>query len=475
MQPNYIKRLFWVLVPVSVMAVSCKKYLNVGNPPDFIVANSAYGDNLSASMVLAGDYVQISQGGYAQGGSSISVSCAKAADEFAPHSLQTDPFFLNTAMGDNFWPLLYQTVYDANNTIQGLEGSSSAQLTSDVKTELVGEAKFLRAFSYFYLTSLYGDVPVLLTPAYFTNATTPRTSQADVYAQIITDLKDAQTALSQSFVNVGVNGMAPSTERTRPNKWAATALLARVYLYAGDYPDAITQAGSVIGQTSMFSLCNDLDSVFLMNNQEAIWQIQPANPTASPANVGDAMSYIGTNWMTGQLQGNIWLSQGLLNAFEPGDQRKMHWVGQATDSSGDYFPYKYKQFTYNAPQSEYIMVFRLAEQYLIRADAEARSGQNTEALSDLNVIRTRAGLAPLTDTTADVQAAVLQERRVELFTEWGQRWFDLKRTGEIDTVMQATALYKGTAWESYRDIFGIPVADLKTDGNLTQNQGYPSR
>jgi len=127
---------------------------------------------------------------------------------------------------------------------------------------------------------------------------------------------------------------------------------------------------------------------------------------------------------------------------------------------------------------EYDIVLRLAEQYLIRAEARAKQNNLTgtgSAIIDLNVIRNRAGLS---DTTITVQEnmlnAILLERRKELFTEWGHRWFDLKRTGKIDAVMQAYAPVKGTTWESYKSLY--PIAQKQIDLNPgmagQQNPGY---
>src|SRR5690606_15081809 len=119
------------------------------------------------------------------------------------------------------------------------------------------------------------------------------------------------------------------------------------------------------------------------------------------------------------------LSRHLLQAFESGDQRRVAGVDSViVDSTMYYFPAKYKVQT-GAGQKEYSMVLRLAEQYLLRAEARARMGNVSAARADIDSVRRRAGLPPATagNTTA-LLAAIAQERRVELFTEWGHRWLD---------------------------------------------------
>jgi hypothetical protein len=138
-----------------------------------------------------------------------------------------------------------------------------------------------------------------------------------------------------------------------------------------------------------------------------------------------------------------------------------------------YFPFKYKLNKPEDPQSEYLMVLRLAEQYLIRAEARAQQGDLTGARSDLNVIRHRAGLnGTNTSTKETLLTAILKERQVELFTEWGHRWLDLKRTGKVNAVMTMVTPQKGGVWENFKQWYPIPRQDLRLNPNLTQNEGY---
>jgi len=116
---------------------------------------------------------------------------------------------------------------------------------------------------------------------------------------------------------------------------------------------------------------------------------------------------------------------------------------------------------------------RLAEQYLIRAEAMAQQNKIPEAAADLNVIRSRAGLPNTTAATQSAMlAAILQERKAELFTEWGHRWLDLKRTNTVDSVMSVVAPQKGGTWQSIQKYYPIPQSELNADPNLVQTPGY---
>jgi hypothetical protein len=290
-----------------------------------------------------------------------------------------------------------------------------------------------------------------------------------VWAQIISDLKEAEELLSTAYMDAAAKN--PTTERVRPNKFTAAALLARAYLYQGDWVNAEMQARSVIDNKTLYDTVA-LTDVFLKNSKEAIWQLQPVN---NKWNTEDARIFSLTSSPAGFSQSKfMYLSPNLVSAFENGDNRKTNWVGTYTNSTGTYlFPNKYKSATLGNPVTEYLMVFRLAEQYLIRAEARAQQDNIGGAQSDLNVIRTRAGLPNTTaaDKTS-LLAAILHERQTELFSEWGHRWFDLKRTGNIDAVMSVVTPVKGGAWSTNWQWYPIPLYDLQKDPALVQNAGY---
>ncbi|MDR6941359.1 RagB/SusD family nutrient uptake outer membrane protein [Mucilaginibacter pocheonensis] len=465
---------------------SCKKFVEVDPPVNAITSTTAYASNTSAAAVMSGVYFAMmnSGSGISDGSGSLSELEGCAADELTNYLTGFpvwEPFYQNVLTSSAsdpsgaFWTEIYNQIHVVNTVIEGVAKSSG--ITPAMKRQLDGEAKFIRAFYHFYGANIYGDIPIVTTTDYQTNNVIKRSPRAQVYQQIIQDLKDAQSELSKDFVDAGGN---PTTERIRPNRGAAQALLARVYLYDADlnnnvigFANAKAEADSVISNTT-YSLLTDLNTVFLKNSGEAIWQLSP--DPSSGLNTADATYFI----LTGP-PSTVALSNNVVNAFEINDKRFSNWVGvyQQGATTTYYYPYKYKVYNYGDPISEYTMVFRLAEQYLIRAEAEANgAGQGLNAaIADMNVIRTRAGLPNYSgsiDKTA-VLEAILHERQVELFTEWGHRWFDLIRTGNINSVMGSpgnVCQSKGGTWAAYKAFAPIPLSEIQVNSNLTQNLGY---
>jgi len=466
---------------LMVLQTSCKKLVQVDAPVTSTNASNVYSTDATAASVLTGIYTNLSLSIFSQGGlTSMSLFGGLSADELRLYpgspSVSIAAYFTNgltnsNTMGTDFWNKIYPVIFYCNSALEGLNGSAS--LTPTVKQELTGEAKFVRAFCYFYLVNLYGDVPLALSSDSKVNAVLARTAKAQVYQQIVSDLKDAQSLLSQQYV--GSDAISPKMERTRPTQWAATALLARVYLYTGDWVDAEAQASTVIGNTSLFSLAK-LNSVFLKNSTEAIWQLQPVLTT--PSNTQDGAMFILPTAGPNITSNPVFLSNNLLDSFEANDLRRANWVDSVTVGATTYFySYKYKNPGTSSGVTEYTMVFRLAEQYLIRAEARVKQNNLTGAIEDLDQVRNRAGL-PLVSVTnpgitqSPLLDAILHERQVELFTEWGHRWLDLKRTGKADAVMSVATPQKGGVWNSNWQLYPISLTELQKDPNLVQNASY---
>jgi hypothetical protein len=485
-----------------IFATSCSKLVTVDAPDNSITQENVYSDDLTASAVLTGIYFQLA---YATGDSyglpSISKFAGLSADEFAlwtgadvvsaayfTNSLAAPATGSSISAGHEFWVSCYPLIYTCNSAIEGISASKS--LSPSVKRQLLGEAKFMRSFLYFYLFNLYGDLPLATSTDLEINRLLPRSDKNSVYKLLIDDLKETQDLLSINYLTATLVPYTGIPERVRPTKWAATALLARVYLYNKEYANAESTASLVLNNTSQYGLV-PLANVFLKNNLEAIWQLQPGS---AGWNTEDARTYNLAAVPAGLSSSKpVYLSSYLLSAFETGDARKVNWV--ASYSSGNtvyYYPNKYKQATQNASitsaaqMTEYRTVLRLAEQYLIRSEARALQNKIEESVADLNVLRARARMAPtanipnpLPDIPTSISQSqllnlILQERQVELFTEWGHRWFDLKRTGNIDIVMNTVTPQKGGSWQTTDQLYPIPFTEIKLNPSLAghQNPGY---
>lgn len=467
----------------SLVITGCKKLVDVPPPVSQLASSQVFNNASTATAAQTAIYEQMVSAGQSY---YISFENGLLSDEFKNYSTGASQIayyqnaMANTATFSNYgcWNAAFNYIYEANAIIAGLQNNKA--IPSKVSDQLTGESEFIRAFWYFYLVNEYGDVPLALTTDYNTNKNLSRIPKAQVYQQMISDLKNAETKLNSQYVDA--TDTTITTVRVRPNQSVAAALLARVYLYNGDYIDAISESSKVINNPAyhLISPLTPANYVFnISNNSEAIWQLYTPLPASLNGATQDGYLYI----LSGK-PSSISLSTQLISAFEPGDQRFNIWVGSITSGGVTYYyPWKYKIYSKNGSATnitEYIMVLRLAEQYLIRAEAEANMGDVTNlanAVNDLNVIRNRAGLpnyAGMTDKPS-LLTAILHERQVELFSEWGNRWFDLNRTGIAGSVMGApgnVTQSKGGTWVSTDALYPIPLSEITNDHNLSQNPGY---
>jgi len=465
MKRNFVIKNIIVMVLI-ICALGCKKLIDLDAPKTQIASSSVFKSNSTATSALLSIYSQIN----------INYPLPLYLDEYT--GLSSDEFtnygssqpkadlYRNNLLAKDGatlpWSSLYNFIYQANAIIEGLE--SSTTISKPVKNQLLGESKFLRGYFYFYLTNLYGNVPLITTTDYTKNAAAGRVSSDLIYAQIVTDLNESQSLLSNNWVDA--SDTTATNERIRPTKWAAAALLARTYLHMGLWQKAKDASDLVISNTNQFGL-ESLDNVFIANNREAILQVPPSSTSGY---TWEGSTFILTN---GPGTG-ITLSDQLMNSFEPNDNREVNWVGtNSFQGKNYYYPFKYKVKSGSPPSTEYTVLLRLAEQYLIRAEAEAQLNDLMNATKDLNVIRNRAGLSNTTaGTQPELLNAIQHERQVELFSE-GFRWLDLKRTGSIDAVMGAiTPLKNGGTWQSFQQYYPIPPKDALKDYNLVQTPGY---
>lgn len=485
-----LRVLFLILL---CMSTSCKKFLEVESPATKIDGQAVFQSDAAAISLMTGVYFRAS---FPLGGNftSLSMYAGLSADELTAYGLGQDQVNQLYTNGLNstynfFWKEWYNYIYATNEVIEGIAGPN--RLSEPVKKRLLGEAKLTRAYFYFYLVNLYGDVPLVVGTDYRANMLLYRSPVSKVYELITNDLKEAQTLLGDNYTQVDLT--TASTDRVRPNKAAATALLARVYLFTGDYENAAKEASKVIAQTNLYTL-GALNSVFLKDNKESIWQLQSTQFNMNTYE-GDSFILIGAPSSSKPVS----LSNYVYNAFEPGDGRKNAWVGSVTTagSAGQtyYFPYKYKVRAISSAQipiTENEVLLRLAEQYLIRAEANIELNNISSGIDDLNTLRSRARAAataeipnPLPELStalskADALKAVEHERQVEMFAEMGDRWLTIKRMkgfnnpaiSRANEIMPAITAAKGGTWSSNWQLYPIPTSEIQKDVNLLQNIGY---
>ena len=442
---------FFLLIGLT----SCDDMLEVELPSNEFSSSTVYASDPTAEAAVNGVYqsmVSVTFYNY------LHTTLGQTADEFILRSGLSNVYVSNEILETDtnvstMWTEFYKTIYNANSVVEGV--SASTTLNAAKSRQWIAEAKFIRAFCYFYMTNIWGDVPLVLTTNVDQSALAPRTSQAEVYNQIILDLRAAAADLPADYSGY-------RDQRIRATKWAAEALLARVNLYLGNWSDASNYASSVISQTAVYEIVPELNaesSPFLADNTEAILQLPYYNVS---------YTYEGSSLFTNA--GNNILRKGN-TLFEAGDTRRTNWTINVTATGGQSYlaPRKYKNSYMESPQ-ERSTILRLAELYLIRAEARVQLNNTAGAREDINVIRSRASLVStnLTDPN-QLLALIALERERELFSEFGHRWFDLKRTGTIDQVLGATA---GKIWTSTDRLFPIPESAIRSNPFLTQNSGY---
>ncbi|WP_212003903.1 RagB/SusD family nutrient uptake outer membrane protein [Chitinophaga sp. HK235] len=456
-----------LLILASTISPSCNKFVEVGLPPNKVTSDATFKDDPNATSAVVGLYSQVMAITNIASGS-ITAYTGLASDELLytldiknPKEFQSNTISsTNGIISLDLWSRPYQYIYQANACIEGI--SASTGISSGVKNQLLGECLLLRSFLYFYLIQLYGNVPYINFSDYTRSATLPRTDVSEIYQNIVNDLNKSKKLLTETNPTSGV---------VRPNKYAARALLARVYLYTGNWALAEEEATAVI-ESQKYSLVTDLSKVFLMNSNEAIWQIMP---TGTIINTQEGNLFVSNSPVAVP---TYLISDQLLSAFEPGDPRKTSWISTKVIAGRPYnFPFKYKiPAKPNTVVTEYYNILRLAEQYLIRAESRIRLGKTNAGIEDINTLRKRArgnSSNILSDRAQnlsfdDAMKYLQQERRIELFAEWGQRWFDLKRFKLASLVLKPIK----PSWRDSDTLFPIPNSEILLNKNLTQNNGY---
>ncbi|MGN6435848.1 MAG: RagB/SusD family nutrient uptake outer membrane protein [Agriterribacter sp.] len=459
-----------VFIIFLVTLNACTKSLTIPPPANQLVTEDAFKDTSIANSTVLGIYAKMMNQGASFANGGITLLTGLYADELYPTGTnQWDIEFFNNAISlENdkntmvLWDNAYKLIYHTNACIEGLEKSERLKdvpRSNEVRIRLINECRVIRALLYFNLVNLFGEVPLITSTDYKESIKKERSAVDIIYSQITADLTQAKSAFDEDISYLG---------KTRASKLAASALLAKVYLYKKDYEKAIEESSTVLNYSGTL-LEPELNNVFLAGSNEAIWHLRPYQ---SGFNTTEGQLFIPTT--ASSARPGYGLSQHLLNDFENGDKRRLNdkWVkSKVVGGQTFYYPNKYKlRMDNNTNPLEYYVILRVGEQYLIRAEARIALNQISQALEDINRIRGRAGLPAVEASLASEAAAYLnRERRSELFCEWGNRWFDLKRTEKIDEGI-------GMRKDGYRQIteglFPIPLRELVLNSRLTQNKGY---
>ena len=474
------------IIPVLLFLVcfsSCKKFLEL-HPENQISTETFYTKQADFENALVGAYSTL-RGMYSGSTTLYALELSTDNTEISWSSPTVDEmqFDQNAVTSTNgqvrtIWNTCLYTIARCNIILNRID---AVDFNAAAKDKIKGETKFLRAYSYFFLVRLFGNVPVtnseFSSPEEIQAADLTLKPKEQVYEVIIADLTDAETLLTAEL----------NSDKTRASRGTAKTLLGKVYLTMHDWDKAAGKLKEVI-DLNQYSLVQNYKSLFTNGNNnlaESIFEMQ----FVAGKSLGNNYSAVFTPAITSmalfsnnlQGSGRITPTLDLMNAYESGDNRKPASVNDSvTLISGKkaYSRYGLKFVDFKATDladgTVTYTILRYADVLLMYAEALNEQGNTATALDYITPVRARAGLSPLTvQDQAGLRLAIEKERRVEFLYE-GQRWFDLVRTGRAQAVMNAHYASQGLNFtlEDYELLLPIPQNEIDLNPALTQNPGY---
>lgn len=504
-------RSYLIVLSIALFSLSCDKFVEKEEDPSNLFPDNYYTIPEHATASIASGYAQMR---FVGGGAGIFVNNFQML-EAVTGTMKTETgqnSDLNNLLGlayngdnllvNNWWNGLYNIIAQANLTLERVPGISP--MDEALKNRILGEAKFQRAYAYFYLVRLWGDVPLILTPQRVTseNFFPSKTNQEAVYEQIVKDLSDAENS-----------GLPPVETTGRASRAAVKSLLAKVYLTMAGYPLqkgvpyyelAAAKALEVINSTdfSLFPKYADLHNPALDNRGEHIFQVQYQAGIADNPFQGVILPNFKDISEFGTEIGSCVPTNEFVNSYEPGDLRTVDRVGffyrtyydkgngPLRDLSA---PYIYKYFDTVGHGTAGIKgagnsslnwsVIRYAEVLLTYAEAqnEADGSPNAQAIAALTSIRNRAKLTtPASFTQEEFRTAVWRERWHELCYE-NHTWFDMVRlrkayveaSNSFEEFVGHALTSSGSVLQEKHLLFPLPTSEMQNNPNLKpQNAGY---
>lgn len=437
----------------GTMLLSCNKFLDVA-PQDAIAdENSAViVDKTSAETAVRGMYRALSADGYygttfqtigyLSGDNIVWTGSQSIIQQFISHNVRADNANVATA-----WSAIYATINRANHIIAKVPVLTDPLLTSALKDQFTGEAYFVRALGYFDLARTWGGVQITLEPTVTAGDKygIRRSTLQQTYAQVLSDLVAADSLLPET------------TNRYRATRKTVWGLRARYHLYQRQWADAEAYATRVIADSANYRLLKPYSSFFangVVATAESVLELSYS--TTYPNTHRNSWQPPANNGTRQWAPNDAFLA--LVNDPAIGGGRS---ALVAKTSAGLWYGNLYYRPN---PATDPSYIIRIAEQYLIRAEARAQQNNLTGALNDLNAVRSRAGIAPSEAATqGDILLTIENERRLEFAFE-PHRWFDLVRTGRAAAVLGVT--------NADRYLLPIPASEVLNDGSLEQNHGY---
>lgn len=453
----------WIAVIVTAIfagTISCEKFVETDFPINQIPSELVFEDEQTAEAALAGMYASLWNNSMISGGIdgmgallgtyTDDLNCVYTSSSNGALDLFNNQQIATNTAVTSFWTYAYQQIYTANSIIEGVTNSKT--LSEPVKNRIRGEALFVRSVLYMHLFQIFDEVPYADTTNYLVNAKLSRMPKDEFLMKVETDLSEAVNLMPASYRNA---------ERIYPNMSAGYVALAKMKMLLKKWNEAEILCSTIL-QNTAYGYQSDITKVFQKSGAHIIWQLKPKN-------TNDATKEAPLYNFTGAPTSFV-LRPDLVSQFSTTDLRRQNYIiavpfGQQTN----YRAAKYRNLAVNNA-TEYSVIFRLDEVYLMQAEVLIELGRASEAIALINRSRQRAGIPLLSSSLSanEVKVQMRQEKRREFFTEHGIRFFDLKRWGLLDELVAVKP-----NWKSFHSRWPLPQKELLLNPQLNpQNTGY---
>lgn len=458
---TYIKQIILTLSLSLVLApISCEKWIETDFPNNQLPTELVFEDEQTAEAALAGLYASLWSNSLLSGGvEGFGLLGGLYTDDistvYTPGINGVSDIFYNAQLSNNsvvtnVWTNAYQQIYASNSIIEGVRNSKS--LSPAVKDRITGEALFVRSLLYFYLHQIYGQIPYTDSTDYTFNSQLSRMPKNEFMTRIETDMSEAVNLIPTSYRNA---------EKIYPNKYAAYLILAKIKMLLNKNNEAEVLLHTIV-QASNYSFQNDITKVFQKAGSHIIWQLKPGNTNEATK---EAILY---NFTAAPL--SFMVNPNLVSQFSNNDLRKQQYITAVPfQTQTNYKISKYRNLAASNP-NEYSVIMRLEEAQFLLAEVLIQQGKVSEAIPLINKTRLRAGLnaLPVSLTASAAMDELRIEKRKELFSEQGIRFFDLKRWGLLN---QLTTVKPN--WKPFHVQWPLPAKELLLNPKLNpQNDGY---
>ena len=461
-----------ILLLTQFLMFSCVDQLEI-NPTTEKVSNNFFRNEEEIESGILGTYAVL-QGSHLYGLDLIGAGEVSGEDA-TEESLSND--------GGRFGELETLTIAPVNDLVAGIWRESYVAIqrantilnritdiefnSESTKEARIGEMKFVRGLLYFNLVRLYGDIPLVLSEVAnpLKSFGQGKTSISEVYAQIEQDLSEA------------ISELPLEKSPGRPAIGAAQALLADVYMTQARYAEALALYETIVS-SGEYQLVPSTANIFGIENEgnsEVLFEVQFATGLDGNNEGSPSFSQFRPSGTVSNGKGHNLPSFAFVSLYDQvNDERFIHYVARDTNASTLYYTNKFDPTSDPNDGGSDFIVIRYSEIILKHAEALNETGQTSNAIVQLNLIRNRAGLSNSTAVSqSEVRNAIRFERRLELIGE-GHRWFDLKRYGTAVDVMNAFFASQGqsVAINQNQLVLPIPQSQLDTDPAIEQNPGY---